>query len=157
MRGQQTSLINELIDGQKVVQAFHHEAKSQEDFDRINEKLRDVSIRAVFFSSLTNPSTRLVNNIVYAAVALVTSLYAISGGITIGTLSVFLSYASQYAKPFNEISGVVTELQNALACADRIFQLLDEQKQIPDAPDAKKHHQSWSGQPGTSRFSLRTG
>ena len=112
-------------------------AKSQEDFDRINEKLRDVSIRAVFFSSLTNPSTRLVNNIVYAAVALVTSLYAISGGITIGTLSVFLSYASQYAKPFNEISGVVTELQNALACADRIFQLLDEQKQIPDAPDAK--------------------
>ena len=137
VRGQQTSLINELIDGQKVVQAFHHEAKSQEDFDRINEKLRDVSIRAVFFSSLTNPSTRLVNNIVYAAVALVASLYAISGGITIGTLSVFLSYASQYAKPFNEISGVVTELQNALACAGRIFQLLDEQKQIPDAPDAK--------------------
>lgn len=137
IRGQQTALVNELIDGQKVVQAFHHEKQSQEDFDIINEKLREVSVKAVFFSSLTNPSTRLVNNIVYAAVGLVASLYTISGGITIGTLSVFLSYASQYAKPFNEISGVVTELQNALACADRIFQLLEQPQQIPDDPQAK--------------------
>ena len=108
VRGQETALIHELVGGQKVVQAFGHEAESLEEFDRINNQLGEVSLKAVFFSSLTNPSTRLVNNIVYAAVGLVSALYAVSGGITVGQLSVFLSYASQYAKPFNEISGVGT-------------------------------------------------
>ncbi len=136
VRGQETALINELIEGQKVVQAYGHEEQSLRDFDEVNEKLGKVSLKAVFFSSLTNPSTRLVNNIVYAAVGLISALSAVSGGITIGQLSVFLSYASQYAKPFNEISGVVTELQNALACAARIFDLLDEPDQVPDAEDA---------------------
>lgn len=135
VRGQETALINELIEGQKVVQAYGHEEQSLRDFDEVNEKLGKVSLKAVFFSSLTNPSTRLVNNIVYAAVGLISALSAVSGGITIGQLSVFLSYASQYAKPFNEISGVVTELQNALACAARIFDLLDEPDQVPDAED----------------------
>lgn len=137
VRGKQTALINELIEGQKVVRAFGHEAESLADFDRVNEELGDVSLKATFFSSLTNPSTRLVNNIVYAGVGLVGALYAVSGGISVGDLSVFLSYASQYAKPFNEISGVVTELQNALACAGRVFELLDQPDQTPDAPDAK--------------------
>lgn len=136
VRGQQTALINEMIEGQKVVQAFAHEAQSLKEFDEINNRLGEVSLKAVFFSSLTNPSTRLVNNIVYAAVALISGLYAIAGGITVGQLSIFLSYASQYAKPFNEISGVVTELQNALACAARIYQLLDEPDQIPEDPNA---------------------
>ena len=136
VRGQQTALINELIEGQKVVQAFSHETQSLEDFDRINDRLGAVSLKATFFSSLTNPSTRMVNNIVYAAVGLISALYTVSGGITVGQLSVFLSYASQYAKPFNEISGVVTELQNALACAARIFDLMDEQDQIPEAEHA---------------------
>ena len=136
VRGQETALIHELVGGQKVVQAFGHEAESLEEFDRINNQLGEVSLKAVFFSSLTNPSTRLVNNIVYAAVGLVSALYAVSGGITVGQLSVFLSYASQYAKPFNEISGVVTELQNALACAARIFELLDEPDQTPEAENA---------------------
>ena len=136
MRGQQTALINELIEGQKVVQAFSHEAQSLEDFDRINDRLGEVSLKATFFSSLTNHSTRMVNNIVYAAVGLISALYTVSGGITVGQLSIFLSYASQYAKPFNEISGVVTELQNALACAARIFDLMDEQDQIPEAEHA---------------------
>ena len=136
VRGQETALIHELVGGQKVVQAFGHEAESLEEFDRINNQLGEVSLKAVFFSSLTNPSTRLVNNIVYAAVGLVSALYAVSGGITVGQLSVFLSYASQYAKPFNEISGVVTELQNALACAARIFELLDEPNQTPEAENA---------------------
>lgn len=136
VRGQETAFINELIEGQKVVQAYGHEEQSLRDFDEVNEKLGKVSLKAVFFSSLTNPSTRLVNNIVYAAVGLISALSAVSGGITIGQLSVFLSYASQYAKPFNEISGVVTELQNALACAARIFDLLDEPDQVPDAEDA---------------------
>ncbi|MBS5645364.1 MAG: ABC transporter ATP-binding protein [Clostridiales bacterium] len=135
VRGQETALINELIEGQKVVQAYGHEEQSLRDFDEVNEKLGKVSLKAVFFSSLTNPSTRLVNNIVFAAVGLISALSAVSGGITIGQLSVFLSYASQYAKPFNEISGVVTELQNALACAARIFDLLDEPDQVPDAED----------------------
>lgn len=120
VRGQQTALINELIEGQKVVQSFGHEAASLSDFDCINDELGRVSLNATFFSSLTNPSTRLVNNIIYAAVALVGALSAVGGGISVGDLSVFLSYASQYAKPFNEISGVVTELQNALACAARV-------------------------------------
>ena len=136
VRGQQTALINELIEGQKVVQSFGHEAASLSDFDCINDELGRVSLNATFFSSLTNPSTRLVNNIIYAAVALVGALSAVGGGISVGDLSVFLSYASQYAKPFNEISGVVTELQNALACAARVFSLLDEDVRVPDKENA---------------------
>lgn len=136
VRGQQTALINELIEGQKVVQSFGHEAASLSDFDCINDELGRVSLNATFFSSLTNPSTRLVNNIIYAAVALVGALSAVGGGISVGDLSVFLSYASQYAKPFNEISGVVTELQNALACAARVFSLLDETDRVPDKENA---------------------
>ncbi len=129
VRGAQTAMINEQIEGMKVVQAFGHEKRSLEDFETLNEELRKTSLKAVFFSSLTNPSTRLVNNIVYACVGLAGALYAVSGGVTIGQLSVFLSYASQYAKPFNEISGIVTELQNSLACASRIFELLDEEEE----------------------------
>lgn len=136
VRGQQTALINELIEGQKVVQSFGHEAASLSDFDCTNDELGRVSLNATFFSSLTNPSTRLVNNIIYAAVALVGALSAVGGGISVGDLSVFLSYASQYAKPFNEISGVVTELQNALACATRVFSLLDEDDRVPDKENA---------------------
>lgn len=136
VRGQQTALINELIEGQKVVQSFGHEAASLSDFDCINDELGRVSLNATFFSSLTNPSTRLVNNIIYTAVALVGALSAVGGGISVGDLSVFLSYASQYAKPFNEISGVVTELQNALACAARVFSLLDEDDRVPDKENA---------------------
>ena len=136
VRGQQTALINELIEGQKVVQSFGHEAASLSDFDCINDELGRVSLNATFFSSLTNPSTRLVNNIIYAAVALVGALSAVGGGISVGDLRVFLSYASQYAKPFNEISGVVTELQNALACAARVFSLLDEDDRVPDKENA---------------------
>ncbi len=136
VRGEQTALINEMVEGQKVVQAFGYEEKSMEAFDEVNERLRDVSVKAVFFSSLTNPSTRLVNNIVYAGVGLASAMIAISGGITIGELSIFLSYASQYAKPFNEISGVVTEMQNALACAARIFELVDVPDEMPDKENA---------------------
>ena len=136
VRGEQTALINEMVEGQKVVQAFGYEEKSMEAFDEVNERLRDVSVKAVFFSSLTNPSTRLVNNIVYAGVGLASAMIAISGGITIGELSIFLSYASQYAKPFNEISGVVTEMQNALACAARIFELVDVPYEMPDKENA---------------------
>ena len=136
VRGQQTALINELIEGQKVVQSFGHEAASLSDFDCINDELGRVSLNATFFSSLTNPSTRLVNNIIYAAVALVGALSAVGGGISVGDLSGFLSYANQYTKPFNEISGVVTELQNALACAARVFSLLDEDDRVPDKENA---------------------
>ena len=136
VRGEQTALVNEMIEGQKVVQAFGHEAESLDAFDEVNGRLQDVSLKAIFFSSMTNPATRFVNNIVYAGVGLVGALYAVSGGITIGQLSVFLSYANQYTKPFNEISGVVTELQNALACAARVFELLDADDQIPEAENA---------------------
>ena len=136
VRGKQTALVNEMIEGQKVVQAFGHEAESLAAFDEVNGQLQDVSLKAVFFSSLTNPATRFVNNIVYAGVGLVGALYAVRGGITIGQLSVFLSYANQYTKPFNEISGVVTELQNALACAARVFELLDAEDQVPEAENA---------------------
>lgn len=136
VRGKQTALINEMIEGQKVVQAFGHEAESLAAFDEVNGQLQDVSLKAIFFSSLTNPATRFVNNIVYAGVGLVGALYAVRGGITIGQLSVFLSYANQYTKPFNEISGVVTELQNALACAARVFELLDAEDQVPEAENA---------------------
>ena len=136
VRGKQTALVNEMIEGQKVVQAFGHEAESLATFDEVNGQLQDVSLKAIFFSSLTNPATRFVNNIVYAGVGLVGALYAVRGGITIGQLSVFLSYANQYTKPFNEISGVVTELQNALACAARVFELLDAEDQVPETENA---------------------
>ena len=136
VRGKQTALVNEMIEGQKVVQAFGHEAESLAAFDEVNGQLQDVSLKAIFFSSLTNPATRSVNNIVYAGVGLVGALYAVRGGITIGQLSVFLSYANQYTKPFNEISGVVTELQNALACAARVFELLDAEDQVPETENA---------------------
>ena len=136
VRGEQTALVNEMIEGQKVVQAFGHEVESLASFDEVNTRLQDVSLKAIFFSSLTNPATRFVNNIVYAGVGLVGAVYAVRGGITIGQLSVFLSYANQYTKPFNEISGVVTELQNALACAARVFELLDAEDQIPEADHA---------------------
>ena len=138
IRGEQTALVEEMIQGQRVVQAFGYEEKSQAAFDEVNERLKTASIQAVFFSSLTNPVTRFVNSVVYAAVGLTGALLAMGGGISVGQLSVFLSYANQYAKPFNEISGVVTELQNAMACIQRIFDLLDEPDQIPDAPDAIK-------------------
>ena len=136
VRGEQTALVNEMIEGQKVVQAFGHEAESLDAFDEVNGRLQDVSLKAIFFSSMTNPATRFVNNIVYAGVGLVGALYAVRGGITIGQLSVFLNYANQYTKPFNEISGVVTELQNALACAARVFELLDADDQVPEAENA---------------------
>lgn len=131
-RGQQTAYINEMVEGMKVVQAFGYEKKSLEQFDTLNEELEDASMKAVFYSSLTNPCTRFVNSLVYAAVGLVGALYAVAGGITIGELSIFLSYANQYSKPFNDISSVVTELQNAIACAERVFQLLDEVDQVPE-------------------------
>ena len=134
-RGTQTALINELVEGQRVVRAYGHEAESMVTFEESNARLSKAALHATFFSSLTNPSTRLVNNIVYAAVALVGALFVGPGSITIGQLSVFLSYASQYAKPFNEISGVVTELQNSITCAQRVFDLLDEQEETPEGDE----------------------
>ena len=138
VRGEQTALINEMIEGSKVIQAFGHEDESLAEFDEINGRLSKVALNATFFSSLVNPSTRLVNNIIYAAVAFVCALLAIGSNpvMTVGGMSKFLSYASQYAKPFNEISGVVTELQNALACIRRIFDLLAEQDRPADAENA---------------------
>ncbi len=133
IRGEETALINELVEGARVVKAFGREKETHERFDEVNKRLEEVSLKATFFSSLTNPSTRMVNNIVYAAVTFISALYALSGGISVGQLSVFLSYASQYAKPFNEISGVVTELQNAFTCAERVFELLDEKEESSDA------------------------
>ena len=135
-KGEQTALINEMIENQKVVQAFCHEDEVQEEFEEINQRLEKYALNATFFSSLVNPSTRFVNSLVYAAVGVFGALSAISGGITVGQLSCFLSYANQYTKPFNEISGVVTELQNALACAARIFELIEEEAEEPDAEDA---------------------
>ena len=137
-RGEQTALIEEMIGNQKVVQAFNHEDEALEEFDEINERLQKYSLRATFFSSIVNPSTRFINSIVYAAVG-ITGAFAVilTGGVfTVGNLSCFLSYANQYTKPFNEISGVVTELQNALACAARIFELIEEPSEIPDDSDA---------------------
>ena len=137
VRGEQTAFINEMIEGQKVVQAFCHEKENVDQFDEMNERLQKASLKAIFFSSITNPATRFVNNVVYAGVALVGALFAVSGGISVGQLSCFLSYANQYTKPFNEISGVVTELQNAMACASRILELLDEEERTPDKADAR--------------------
>ncbi|MGN0474461.1 MAG: ABC transporter ATP-binding protein [Acutalibacteraceae bacterium] len=136
-RGEQTAFIDEMINNQKVVQAFGHEDEAMEKFGEINGRLEKCSLRATFFSSLTNPSTRFVNNIVYAAVALTGAFAAISGSITPGGLTSFLSYANQYTKPFNEISGVITELQNALACAARIFELIEEEPQVSDEGNAE--------------------
>lgn len=135
-KGEQTTLIDEMVGNQKVVQAFCHEDEAQEKFDEINERLQDCSLKATFFSSLVNPSTRFVNSLVYAAVGVTGALSAITGRITVGQLSCFLTYANQYTKPFNEISGVVTELQNAIACASRIFELIEEEAEVPDSEDA---------------------
>ena len=137
-RGEQTALINEQLSGQRVVQAFSHEDESLRQFDEINDRLTAATMRATFFSSMTNPSTRIIYNIIYACVGFTGALSAVAGAITVGGLSCFLSYANQYAKPFNEITGVVTELQNALACAARVFELIDEPAETPDALDAKK-------------------
>ena len=136
-RGEQTALIEEMVGNQKVVQAFSHEDEALNQFDEINDRLQDCSLRAIFFSSLTNPSTRFVNNLVYAGVAVVGAVYAVHGGISVGQLSCFLSYANQYTKPFNEISGVVTELQNALACAARIFAVIEEEPQTPEPENVR--------------------
>lgn len=135
-RGEQTAFIDEMIGGQKVVKAYGYEERAVEEFDEINKRLQKYSLRAIFFSSITNPSTRFVNSLVYAAVAVAGAFSAIGGGITVGQLSSFLSYATQYTKPFNEISGVITELQNAIACAGRMFELIEEEPEIPDAPSA---------------------
>lgn len=136
VRGEQTAFINEMVEGQKVVQAFSYEERNQETFDEINAELQKATLKAIFYSSITNPATRFVNNMVYAGVGLAGALFAIAGSLSIGQLSIFLSYANQYTKPFNEISGVITELQNALACAARIFELLDEKNQVPDHENA---------------------
>jgi ATP-binding cassette subfamily B protein len=138
VRGEQTALINEMIEGQKVVQAFGYEARSQEAFDTINSKLQKITLKSIFYSSITNPATRFVNNMVYAGVGLVGALFAIAGSLSVGQLSIFLNYANQYTKPFNEISGVITELQNALACAARVFELLDEPEEVPEDEHAAR-------------------
>ncbi len=140
IRGEEAALVNELIEGQRVVREFGHEEESLADFDEINNRLDKAALKAAFFSSLTNPSTRLINNIIYAVITVIGAFFAVAGGgaagiITVGELSVFLSYASQYAKPFNEISEVITELQNALTCASRVFELIDEKEEIPDCAD----------------------
>ena len=135
-RGEQTAFVDEMIHNQKVVQAFGRTEASMAEFDELNDRLERCSMRATFFSSLVNPTTRLINNLIYAGVGMAGALAAIGGGLTVGGLSCFLSYAGQYAKPFNEISGVITELQNALACADRVFELLEQPAQTADAPRA---------------------
>lgn len=144
-RGEQTAFIDEMIGSQKVVKAYGHEEEALEQFDEINTRLAYYSLRATFFSSLTNPCTRFVNSIVYAGVAITGALAVLTGRITVGVLSCFLSYANQYTKPFNEISGVVTELQNAIACAGRIFELIEEEPQVPEAVEAV-HLQDVEGQ-----------
>lgn len=135
-RGAQTALIDEMIGNQRVVQAYGHEKRSLEQFDEINGRLEKYSLRATFFSSITNPATRFVNNLVYAGVGIVGAFFAIHGMLSVGRLTSFLSYANQYTKPFNEISGVITELQNAIACAARVFELMEAEPQEPDKPDA---------------------
>ena len=136
-RGEQTALIDEMIGNQKVVQAFGHEQKAMDRFDEINGRLQKYSLRAIFFSSITNPSTRFVNSLVYTGVGITGALAAVSGRMSVGQLTCFLSYANQYTKPFNEISGVITELQNAIACAGRIFELIEEEPQTPEPEDVK--------------------
>ncbi len=139
VRGRQTGFVGEMIENQKVVKAYNREGINQEQFDEINEELQVCSVRALFFSALVNPTTRVISNIVYAVVVLLGALSAMSGTMTVGALSCLLSYAVQYAKPFNEISGVVTELQNATACAGRVFELLDEEEQPPEADASLEH------------------
>ena len=136
-RGEQTALIDEMIGNQKVVQAFGHEQEAMDRFDEINGRLQKYSLRAIFFSSITNPSTRFVNSLVYTGVGITGALVAISGRMSVGQLTCFLSYANQYTKPFNEISGVITELQNAIACAGRVFELIEEEPQTPEPEDVK--------------------
>ena len=168
VRGEQTGFIEEMIEGQRVVQAFGQEEKAQKRFDEINARLQGCSLRAIFFSSITNPSTRFVNSLVYTGVGVAGALSVIGGGLTVGMLSCFLSYANQYTKPFNEISGVVTELQNALACAGRVFALIEEKPQQPDPvnartlmdPDGRVQAENVSfsyrrGQPLIENFSLQ--
>ncbi|MFT3983717.1 MAG: ABC transporter ATP-binding protein [Lachnospiraceae bacterium] len=138
LRGEQTAFIDEMIGNEKVVKAFSRERKALEQFDEMNERLQKASLSAIFFSSLTNPSTRFVNSVVYAGVGLTGAIAVLNGGMTVGVLSCFLSYANQYTKPFNEISGVVTELQNAIACAARIFELVEEEAEEPDKPEAEE-------------------
>lgn len=135
-RAEQTAFVEEMIGNQKVVQAFAHEQASEERFDEINKRLSESSLQAIFYSSITNPATRFINSLVYAAVGLTGAFAAVAGSITVGGLSAFLSYANQYTKPFNEISGVITEFQNALVCAERIFALIEEPTEEPDASDA---------------------
>ncbi len=136
-RGEQTALVEEMIGNQKVVQAFGQEKKVQKAFDEINDRLEKCSLKGIFFSSITNPATRFVNSLVYASVGIFGAVYAVQGGITVGRLSCFLSYANQYTKPFNEISGVVTELQNAIACAGRILELVESEPEMPEPADAE--------------------
>lgn len=136
-RGDMTALVDEMVGNQKIVQAFGYEDDAMRRFDKINDELSGYSLRAIFFSSITNPATRFVNSLVYAGVGIVGAFIAVHGGITVGQLSCFLSYANQYTKPFNEISGVITEVQNAIACAARVFELLDEQVEKPDDADSK--------------------
>lgn len=136
-RAEQTAFVEEMIGNQKVVQAFAHEQASEERFDEINKRLSESSLQAIFYSSVTNPATRFINSLVYAAVGLTGAFAAVAGSITVGGLSAFLSYANQYTKPFNEISGVITEFQNALVCAERIFALIEEPTEEPDAADAR--------------------
>lgn len=135
-RGEQTALIDEMVGSQRVVQAFGYEDKAMERFDEINDRLQKCSLKAIFFSSITNPATRFVNSLVYTGVGITGAFLAIRGNISVGMLSCLLTYANQYTKPFNEISGVITELQNALACAGRIFELIEEKPQEPDAENA---------------------
>lgn len=136
-RAEQTAFVEEMIGNQKVVQAFAHEQANEERFDEINKRLSESSLQAIFYSSITNPATRFINSLVYAAVGLTGAFAAVAGSITVGGLSAFLSYANQYTKPFNEISGVITEFQNALVCAERIFALIEEPTEEPDAADAR--------------------
>lgn len=136
IRGKQTAFVDEMIGNQKVVQAFGRETRAQEQFDEINDELQACSLKAIFYSSITNPATRFVNNLVYAAVCVIGAFSVLRRGISVGQISALLSYANQYTKPFNEISGVVTELQNALACAARVFELIEEEPETPDCPDA---------------------
>ena len=137
-RGEQTSLIEEMVGNLKVVKAFGHEDENQEAFDEVNGRLQKYSLNAIFFSSLVNPSTRFINSMIYAGVGICGAVSALSGGLTVGQLTCFLSYANQYTKPFNEISGVITELQNALACAARVFEFIEEEEEIPEEEDAEE-------------------
>ena len=135
-RGEQTALIEEMVGNLKVVKAFGHEEENQENFDEINGRLQKYSLEAIFYSSLVNPSTRFINSMIYAGVGITGAIFALNGGISVGQLTCFLSYANQYTKPFNEISGVITELQNALACAARVFELIEEESEVPDGESA---------------------